>query len=116
MRARGRGLGDLRPRLPCRAGITNNRWFCSSCNGPQGCPDGWTRLSTGCYRVVAGPSGAGLSKEEAGRECETRGGRLAGVESREEREAVAAWYRDTQQPNCYQRASVLWLGIHNHTK
>ena len=88
----------------------------ADCYGLQGCPDGWTRLSTGCYRVVAGPSGAGLSKDEAGRECEARGGRLAGVESKEEREAVAAWYRGTQQPNCYQQASVLWLGIHNHTK
>ena len=85
----------------------------AGCPREPGCPPGWTRLATGCYRLM---EESNLGKSAAAALCGQYGGHLVEVSSSEEVAAINSWYKAAVEDQCLYTADIIWLGIHNDTE
>ena len=83
------------------------------CPQEKGCPLGWHRLSTGCYRFEE--SEDGVDREAAANICEEYGGYLVEIDSEEESDELQMFYESSVQDTCMYQADALWLGVKNDT-
>ena len=84
----------------------------SGCPRDPRCPPGWTELHTGCYKLMERKR---VTKLEATEACEEVGGYVVEIDSKEEVDALNAWYRASVETQCMFDSNILWLGIHNDT-
>ena len=84
------------------------------CARELSCPQGWTLLQSGCYRLLQ--TETGVTKDTAASQCRERGGYLVDITSKQELDNVMDWYRDNLQPDKMFKADSIWLGIHNDTE
>ena len=76
------------------------------------CPQGWTELDTGCYKLMEDTR---VTKPEAEEACQSAGGYIVEIESREELDALNTWYKASVETQCMFDSDIIWLGIHNET-
>ena len=76
------------------------------------CPQGWSRLKTGCYKVLE----ESMNKFDSLKECQKQGGYLAEIGSKEEVDVLNYWYKSKMQVQCLYDADILWIGVHNDTE
>ena len=84
----------------------------SGCPRDPRCPPGWTELHTGCYKLMERKR---ITKSEATEACEEVGGYVVEIDSKEEVDALNAWYRASVETQCMFDSNILWLGINNDT-
>jgi len=83
------------------------------CPHEEGCPAGWVRLATGCYRFHK--SEHNVDMETAQEICEEYGGYLVEIDSKEESKELQKFYESHVQDHCMYEADSFWIGIKNDT-
>ena len=63
------------------------------------CLNGWTNLSTGCYRLIKASS-----HQEATTKCNNEGGYLVEIDTQKEQDQLALFYKDSKL------RTYVWLG------
>ena len=84
------------------------------CPHEKGCPDGWQRLRTGCYRFETSKNNVDM--ETAQDICEDYGGYLVEIDSEEESNELQKFYETNVQDHCIYEADSFWIGIRNETR
>lgn len=83
-----------------------------SCPHDPKCPEGWSRLRSGCYKVLE----ESQNKFESEKECMKQGGYLASIDNDQELEHIRDWYVSKVQNQCLYKADILWIGAQYDTE